>query len=533
MGLAPYGREHVPANEKQSKTRFLIRGNIHDGTLDAGRARNSMNPHSDLLYSDTQYNPSVRKLQESFAYQLQSDIEDVILKFVEWVVPRFGASNVAFVGGVALNSCVNSKINDLPCVSSFYVPPYPGDEGISVGCATFGNTLLALSQNHHRPAPSVNLFKKFPRMPFLGRHYSATDIDDAVQCFAPWVHLVDCNGASNVARAIADGAVVGWFDGPSEFGPRALGHRSLLADPRHTSSRLRMNADVKRRESFRPFAPVVLSKHCHDWFCDTENTHSTKFMAMTRMVAPQKTHIIPAVVHVDGSARLQTVCMDDEYDSRDIGEFGRLLTEFHKLTGVPVLLNTSFNVAGEPIVESPLDAIRAFLRTPGISMLGFAHGIVYRRTWTCTNLDDEIASASVWLRVSTVSGGLGSTVQAHVEWAPIYSSDTDEDEDVYDDNVDVDYGYTLSPHFTERAQLVDMLQVDILERVHALQQCTVRLLIEEFCDGNDSSLGSDRFEDKNNLDIDFDKNDEIDNTTERDVIDRLLDLHSKLLIFAV
>lgn len=533
MGLAPYGREHTPSDRKQSKTRFLIRGNIHDGTLDAGRARDSMNPCSDLLYSGTQCNPSARKLQESFAYQLQSDIEDIILKFIEWVIPCFGVSNVAFVGGVALNSCVNSKINDLPCVSSFYVPPYPGDEGISVGCAAFGNTLLALSQTPQRPTPTVSLSKKFARMPFLGRHYSAKDIDEAVQCFASWVHLVNCDGASNSASAIADGAVVGWFDGPSEFGPRALGHRSLLADPRHTSNRVRMNADVKRRESFRPFAPVVLNKYCHDWFCDTGNIHSSKFMAMTRMVAPQKRHIIPAVVHVDGSARLQTVCMDDGSDSRDIGEFGKLLTEFHKLTGVPVLLNTSFNVAGEPIVESPLDAIRAFLRTPSITMLGFAHGVVHRRTWTCANLDDEIASASVWLRVSTVSGGLGSTVQAHVEWAPIYSPDTDRDEDVCDDNVDADYGYTLSPHFTERAQLVDMLQVSILERVHALQQCTVRLLIEEFCDGNGSIHESDSFEDKNNVDIDFDENEEVDSTTERDVIDRLLDLHSKLLIFTV
>lgn len=547
MGLAPYGQEHSLVDQEQSKTRFFIHGNIHDGTLDADRARASMVPDPDLLYSATQSNASARERQESFAYQLQSDVEDVILNFIKWLVPHSGASNIIFAGGVAHNSCVNSKINDLPCVSSFYVSPYPGDEGISIGCAAFGNSLMSLSQIDKQTISSKEAAKKFARMPFLGRHYSAKDIDEAIRCFAPWVDWTNCNGAENVARAIADGAIVGWFDGGSEFGPRALGHRSLLADPRHKSTHVKMNADVKKREPFRPFAPVVLSKFCQDWFYDAENTESTRFMGMTRMVAPEKREIIPAVVHIDGSARLQTVCVDDECDNQDIGEFGKVLTEFYKLTNVPVLLNTSFNVAGEPIVESPLDAMRTFLRTPSISVLGFAHGVMRRRTWTCENMGDEIASACVWLRVSTVSGGFGSSVQAHVEWAPIYAPDIGDGELAHDDNVEdsTQLPYTSWPHFTERAQLVDDLQVCILERVHALQQCSVQLLVEEFCnysnpaDHSNGDGGTESLENYYRFDSDADDDD--DNydddqgecVTPQDVFNRLLDLHAKLLIFIV
>lgn len=525
MGLAPYGQRHIPADQKQSKTRFFIHGNLHDGTLDAGRARDFMYPDPDLLYSATQSSLSARERQESFAYQLQSDIEDVILNFIKWLVPYSGASKIVFAGGVALNSCVNSKLNDLPCVSSLYVSPYPGDEGISVGCAAFGNLLLNISGNPQNSTPTVRPFKKFARMPYLGRHYSAKDVKEAVQCFAPWVQWMDCDGAYNVAGAIADGAIVGWFDGPSELGQRALGHRSLLADPRYKSTRVRMNADVKKREPFRPFAPVVLSNFCDDWFCGSANNPSCRFMSMTRSVVPEKRHIIPAVVHVDGSARVQTVCVDDEYDSRDIGEFGKVLTEFHKLTGVPVLMNTSFNVAGEPIVESPFDAIRTLVRTPSITILGFSHGVARRKVWKCTNLDDEISSACVWLRVSTVSDGLANDVQAHVEWAPIHSPH------IYDETDDANHGHTSSPRLTERVELVDRLEVSILECVHALRQCTVRLLINRFCDDSDTSKGRESRKYDGIIDIDSDENDVVNNTTEQDVIDRLLDLHSKLLIF--
>jgi carbamoyltransferase len=158
---------------------------------------------------------------------------------------------------------------------------------------------------------------------------------------------------------LADGNVVGWFQGRSEFGPRALGNRSILADPRHADMKDILNARVKHRQPFRPFAPIVLEERAHEIFGDN---HDSPYMLMAKHVRPQWKDKIPAVVHVDGTARVQTV--NAEQNER----LYRLLREFDALTGVPVLINTSFNIKGEPIVETPHDAVACFLGT-GIDYL--------------------------------------------------------------------------------------------------------------------------------------------------------------------
>jgi len=167
---------------------------------------------------------------------------------------------------------------------------------------------------------------------------------------------------AEVARRLAQGQVVGWFQGRSEFGPRALGHRSILLDPRRPDGQAHLNARVKHRESFRPFAPVVLAEHADTWFDLGPAGGESPFMLRVVPVRPERRRQIPAVTHVDGTARLQTLGRDGDPSLR------ALLEAFEALTGVPLLLNTSLNIMGEPIVETPEDALACFAST-GIDCL--------------------------------------------------------------------------------------------------------------------------------------------------------------------
>ena len=192
---------------------------------------------------------------------------------------------------------------------------------------------------------------------YLGTEYSESDILTALDKFRNDVVAIKSdNITKSVAGLIADGKVVGWFQGRMEFGPRALGNRSILADPRDPNMKDKINEKVKRRESFRPFAPAVLEEDAGDYF-DMTGLDRSPFMLFTVPVLRDKYDKIPAVTHVDGSSRIQTV------SSRTNSIFWNLINEFKKITGVSVLLNTSFNVKNEPIVCSPKDALACFLST--------------------------------------------------------------------------------------------------------------------------------------------------------------------------
>lgn len=509
MGLAPFGKGHQRSQVGHTPDRFFIHGNIHDDTLNAEEARNAMKVDPQLSFEKGENDPEARVQQKSFAYQLQHDVEDIIVNFITWLVSYTGVSHIAFAGGVALNSCANSRINELDCVSSLYVPPYPGDEGISVGCATFGETLLRICHEVKNSSQKAMRPLMLGRMPFLGRTYTNNDVARAVKCFAPWVTWSEGDGAEEVALALSNGAIVGWFDGPSEFGPRALGHRSFLADPRKVALRTRMNKNVKKREAFRPFAPAIMREFWVDWIENGEDAKACRYMGMTRKVIEEKANIIGAVVHVDGSARAQCVCTDNEDELLEVGAFARVLKRFHELTGVGVILNTSFNVAGEPIVESPFDAIRTLVRTDAVDIVGFENGSVRRIAFRAMRLDDEVASGCTWIRVSTLSGGYGTDVKAYVEWEPIFASERD-DREKYEES---DESHPRSMHevddseglWVERADLLDGLEISILERVHAFQQCSVQMIVDGFYDDDD--------------------------IVAQDVLDRLDDLHSKLLVY--
>ena len=217
------------------------------------------------------------------------------------------------------------------------MPPAPGDDGIAVGCALYGAAVQGELRRGSCPvflgrpyAHSADELKK------LGLHPASTETDPT-----DWI-----------AERLAEGAVVAWYQGGAELGPRALGHRSFLADPRRLDMRDYLNKTVKNREPFRPFAPVILEEATRDYF---EEHYPSHFMSFVARVRREKRGVIPAVTHTDGTARYQVL------READNPELYKLIVAFAKRTGVPMLLNTSFNRAGEPIVETPEEAARCML----------------------------------------------------------------------------------------------------------------------------------------------------------------------------
>jgi len=189
----------------------------------------------------------------------------------------------------------------------------------------------------------------------LGTRYSSKAVSQLLEDEgARFEQLPDEGLIKKTALALSRGSTVGWFQEAMEFGPRALGSRSILADPRRPEMQDQINSQIKFRESFRPFAPAVLENHAHEYF---DLSTDSPYMLLVAQVRPEKRNDLPAVTHVDGSARIQTVGEDEN------PRFHRLLREFHRITGCPILLNTSFNIRGEPIVESPLQAYQCFMRT--------------------------------------------------------------------------------------------------------------------------------------------------------------------------
>lgn len=354
----------------------------------------------------------------SLAYRIQIDLENVLMDFVRHFQDSHGEENLCIAGGVGLNSVLNGKLSRELGFKQTYISPYPGDDGIAVGCCAFGlygNTILDKAVDEEtNERPKV---WKSPLSPYLGPDPTARDIKEAIEEAAPWLEVEtvrDDNARIKIAaEEIEIGGVVAWYTGRSELGPRALGHRSILADPRKKGLVRFINQHVKQRESFRPFAPSVLVEHASEWFdletdgdsdalpSDEETAEeeepsavatATKkqkkkktgtpaalnvspYMSLTAMVKKEKRSQIPAVTHVDGSSRLQTVTPEAE------PLYHKLISKFYDLTGVPMVLNTSFNtLPGEPIVESPTDAIRSFLCSMGsIEMLVMGDYVIKRK----------------------------------------------------------------------------------------------------------------------------------------------------------
>lgn len=311
------------------------------------------------------------------AARMQQDLEEITLDFVSHFKKETGETNLCIAGGVGLNSVLNGRLTRDLGFSQTYISPYPGDDGISVGCCAFG--LYGPKQETKPPV------WKEPLSPYLGPLPTDLEMKAALEAAKPWLDIETVwNEELRIDLIVSEldkGSVVALYQGRSEMGPRALGHRSILADPRQKPMVRFINEKVKKRESFRPFAPSVLVDEVHTWFdlgedADAENDNNiSPYMSMTAMVKESQRNLIPAVTHVDGSSRLQTVTPDSD------PFYYALIKAFFKQTNVPMVLNTSFNtISGEPIVESPQDAIRSFLdslRT--IDLLVMGNYVIRRR----------------------------------------------------------------------------------------------------------------------------------------------------------
>ncbi len=281
---------------------------------------------------------SIEPFHRDLACSLQRVLEEILLEKAAYLHGRTGAADLCLSGGVALNCVANGRLRREGPFERLFVQPAAGDAGGCLGAAVLAHAHLA----GEPPATPAQLHAGF------GPSYPPVEIARLLETTG--VTSRDFRGREaelldEVARRLATGEIVGWFHGAMEFGPRALGGRSILADPRDPASRERLNLRVKRREDFRPFAPSVLSDRASSYF---ELEHASPFMLETCRV---KNAGLAAITHVDGSARPQTV------DPRVSPRYAGLLEAFERRTGCPVLLNTSFNVAGEPIVCSPVDAL--------------------------------------------------------------------------------------------------------------------------------------------------------------------------------
>jgi carbamoyltransferase len=355
MGLAPYGRPDQVKSLLELKNGELKVPPWGDELREPWIAESDKG----LKWEDS---PSMRHW-EDLAWRIQDDTEQVLLARARWLRETTGAKNLCIAGGVALNCVANGKIAREAGFENVWIQPAAGDDGVAIGCAFYGHLAV---QNKPRSWTLNNAY--------FGRPYSDREVDDATR--RRMVRLVSKatrsdNICRDVAKLLSEGKILGWFQGRSEFGPRALGNRSIIADPRKAEMKDILNSRVKHRQPFRPFAPIVLAERVKEVF---EGDHDSPYMLLAMNVRPQWRDKVPAIVHVDGTARVQTVT--EQQNER----LYRLLKEFDAITGVPVLINTSFNVKGEPIIETPEDAIQCFLTT-GIDYLAL-HDVLMEKKAT-------------------------------------------------------------------------------------------------------------------------------------------------------
>jgi carbamoyltransferase len=331
MALAPFGRPSIPVGDF-----FRYDGRKFE--------------FSDVIPQKFKHSDRWPKRQEEYqdlAASVQNALEQGLSSILAGIIRQGASHNLCYAGGVALNSVANYKVVRNAGFRNVYVIPAAEDSGTAIGAAYYGMTKLCDARPYRRlPADS------------LGRRYALTEVDAAISQL-PGIEVVEADDVTTkCVDLLCDGHVVGWFQGGAEFGPRALGHRSILCDPRMPDAKERLNSRVKHREAFRPFAPAILAEHAADWFVLDRPTDLTDFMLE---VCPFRTPLpgpdVPAVFHVDGTGRLQTVTETNNE------QFYRLIRAFYQRTGVPMIVNTSMNIMGEPIAETPRDVLWLLLFT--------------------------------------------------------------------------------------------------------------------------------------------------------------------------
>ena len=372
MGLAPYGK---PLFTDKIYKLIDIK---EDGTFrldqsyfDYATGLTMTNEKFDKLFGQKPRNPKTENLTQfhmDVAASIQKITEEIMIKLTKSIQKEYGLKNLCLAGGVALNCVANGKILKEKIFENIWIQPAAGDAGGSLGAAL---ALWYIEQNNPRVINKNDSMEGS----YLGPEYNQKEIEKTLENIGANFNVLEENDLINkTAEDISNGNAVGWFQGRMEFGPRALGARSILGDPRSPDMQKNLNLKVKYRESFRPFAPSVLKENLSDWFdlhtnspymLMVANVNKEKCITMSekeeKLFGIEKLNLkrsqIPAVTHVDYSARIQTVTKETNL------KYFKLISKFKEITGCPILVNTSFNVRGEPIVSTPTDAFKCFMGT--------------------------------------------------------------------------------------------------------------------------------------------------------------------------
>ncbi len=371
MGMHPYGKPRfvdkiremitvAPDGSLWHDMKYFAYHFSPDTTLTPAFGEHFGRPARDPKLGDTSLDPFYCDIAAS----IQKVTEDVVLAMAKHLHELTGLKKLVMAGGVALNSVANYKVLRQGPFDELYIMPAPGDDGGSVGAAYW-------AYNHVLGQPRGPALDHA----YLGSEYSDAQIEEFLRKYdIPFEHFADDEKFYDfAAQQLVDGQVCGWFRGRFEFGPRALGARSIIADPRRAEMKDKLNATIKFREAFRPFAPSVLEERADEFFeiADAEKHFPARFMLYVAPVRMEKRSVLPAITHEDGSGRLQTVFKDTN------PAYHGLIRRFGELTGVPVIMNTSFNLKGEPIVESPAHAFNTFSLS-GMDLL-FLNNYVVRK----------------------------------------------------------------------------------------------------------------------------------------------------------
>ncbi|MDH3627293.1 MAG: carbamoyl transferase [Acidobacteriota bacterium] len=348
MGLASYGREEIDLS-------FLLSWEGGDHRFNYLQYMKSVGPQSpfpgkqEALFHEAlieRLGPSrlpdepLTQRHKDLAFSVQKTLERCMLDLLDHYHRITGAKNVCVAGGVGLNCVMNQRIAALPWVENIFVQPAASDAG---GCIGAGCEVLA--QKGISPEPLEHVY--------LGPSFTDDEIDGFTRSYGLQARKVD-DPAAYAAQSLSEGKILAWFQGRMEFGPRALGNRSILANPQDPDMKEKINATIKFREDFRPFAPAVLEERVQDCFVDS---FPSPFMTMTFDVHEAWKQRLASITHIDGTARIQTV------GRKTNPLFHNLISKFDELTGIPVVINTSFNIKGQPICLSPRDAITTFYGT--------------------------------------------------------------------------------------------------------------------------------------------------------------------------
>ena len=379
MGLAPYGEPVIGVEEFLSfdGQRICFPNRVQE------------------RFPGSERWPEREKEYRDLACSAQRALEIALLRVARHLRVLTGEDRLCMAGGVALNSVANQVLCEQAGFEHVYIIPAAEDSGVAVGAA-----FLGLWELGHHPSP------RQIRTDFHGRTATEDDIELATRR-APRV-IVDrpADLLDAVASRLEQNQIGGWLQGGSELGPRALGHRSILCSPCRNEAKRDLNARVKYREEFRPFAPSVLADHATDWFDFGKTSPDSPFMLRVIPFHPAAMDRVPAVVHVDGTGRVQTITREDD------GLYHDLVARFHARTGIPLLLNTSMNVQGEPIVETPEDALWCFLGT-GLDFCVLHDRLITKAPSFRTVLDfiPAVVAEEYWLRLPVESNALQRSLQ--------------------------------------------------------------------------------------------------------------------------